>query len=153
MPRPFRLFDPARTSYKWWVALVVSVSGFLVTMSQIAVQIALPQIMTVYGLNLDQAQWIVTAYVIAGAILVPAVGWLGNRFGNRTFYMMSLIVFVSASALCAFSWSGSSLIAFRVLQGLGGGPISPMTMMFLSNTFPPEKRGMAMGLFGMKNKE
>ena len=150
MPSPLRLFDPERASYKWWVAFIVSVSGFLVSMSQVAVQIALPQIMTVYGLNLDQAQWIVTAYVIAGAILVPAVGWLGNRFaGTRTFYMFSLIVFVSASALCAFSWSGSSLIAFRVLQGLGAGPISPMTMMFLSNTFPPEKRGMAMGLFGM----
>ena len=144
-----RIFDPARGSYKWWVAFTVSLSGFLVTMSQIAVQIALPQIMTVYGLNLDQAQWIITAYVIAGAILVPAVGWLGNRLGNRTFYLLSFIVFVSASALCAFSWSGSSLIVFRVLQGLGGGPISPMTMMFLSNTFPPEKRGMAMGLFGM----
>ncbi len=144
-----RLFDPERASYKWWVAITVSISSFLVTMSQVAVQIALPQIMTVYGLNLDQAQWIVTAYVIAGAILVPAVGWLGNRFGNRTFYLLSLILFVGASALCAFSWSGSSLIAFRILQGLGGGPISPMTMMFLSNTFPPEKRGMAMGLFGM----
>jgi len=146
---PRRLFDPQRESYKWWVAFTVSLSGFLVTMSQVAVQIALPQIMTVYGLNLDQAQWIVTAYVIAGAILVPAVGWLGNRLGNRTLYLLSLIVFVSASALCAFAWSGSSLIAFRVLQGLGGGPISPMTMMFLNNTFPPEKRGMAMGLFGM----
>jgi DHA2 family multidrug resistance protein len=149
LPAPHRLFDPARASYKWWVALIVSVSGFLVTMSQVAVQIALPQIMTVYGLNLDQAQWIVIAYVIAGAILVPAVGWLGNRLGNRTFYMLSLMVFVGASALCAFSWRGSSLITFRILQGLGGGPIPPMTMMFLSNTFPPEKRGMAMGIFGM----
>ncbi|ETX07883.1 DHA2 family efflux MFS transporter permease subunit [Candidatus Entotheonella palauensis] len=149
MPSPLRLFDPERASYKWWVAFTVSLSSFLVTMSQVAVQIALPQIMTVYGLNLDQAQWIVTAYVIAGAILVPAVGWFGNRLGNRAFYLLSLIVFVASSALCAFSWSGPSLIAFRVLQGLGGGPISPMTMMFLSNTFPPEKRGMAMGLFGM----
>ena len=149
MPSSLRPFDPERASYKWWVAITVSISSFLVTMSQVAVQIALPQIMTVYGLNLDQAQWIVTAYVIAGAILVPAVGWLGNWLGNRTFYLLSLALFVSASALCAFSWSGTSLIAFRVLQGLGGGPIPPMTMMFLSNTFPPEKRGMAMGLFGM----
>ncbi len=146
---PLRLLDPQRASYKWWVAFTVSLSSFLVTMSQVAVQIALPQIMTVYGLNLDQAQWIVTAYVIAGALLVPAVGWLGNRLGNRTFYLLSLVIFVGASALCAFAWSGSSLIAFRILQGLGGGPIPPMTMMFLSNTFPPEKRGMAMGLFGM----
>jgi DHA2 family multidrug resistance protein len=131
------------------VAATVTLSGFLVTMSQTAVQVALPQIMTVFGLNLDQAQWIVTAYVIAGAVLVPAVGWLGNWLGNRTFYLLGLSVFVANSALCALSWSGASLITFRMLQGLGGGPIPPMTMMFLSNVFPPAQRGMAMGFFGM----
>jgi DHA2 family multidrug resistance protein len=148
-PRTGGLLDPTRPSHRWWVAAIVLVSGFLVSMSQTAVQVALPQIMTVFGLNLEQAQWIVTAYIIAGAVLVPAVGWLGNRLGNRTFYLLSLSIFVINSALCALSWSGPSLIAFRILQGLGGSPIPPMTMMFLSNVFPPDRRGMAMGLFGM----
>ncbi len=148
-PRTGGLLDPARPSHRWWVAVTVTLSGFLVTMSQTAVQVALPQIMTVFGLNLEQAQWIVTAYVIAGAVLVPAVGWLGNWLGNRTLYLLGLSIFVTNSALCAFSWSGSSLITFRILQGLGGGPIPPMTMMFLSKVFPPEQRGMAMGFFGM----
>lgn len=148
-PHTGGLLDPARSFHRWWVAATVTLSGFLVTMSQTAMQVALPQIMTVFGLDLDQAQWIVTAYVIAGAILVPAVGWLGNWLGNRTFYVLGLSLFVTNSALCALSWSGSSLIAFRILQGLGGGPIPPMTMMFLSNVFPPEQRGMAMGIFGM----
>ena len=112
-------------------------------------QVALPQIMTVFGLDLDQAQWIVTAYVIAGAMVVPAIGWLGNWLGNRTFYVLALSLFVTNSALCALAWSGPSLIAFRILQGLGGGPIAPMTMMFLSSVFPLEQRGMAMGLLGM----
>ena len=147
--RPGGLFDPARPSHRWWVAATVAVSGLLVGMNQTAMQIALPQIMTVFGLNLDQAQWLVIAYVIAGAMLVPAVGWLGNRLGNRTFYLLSLSVFVVGSALCALAWSGPSLITCRVLQGLGGGPIAPMTMMFLSNVFPPAQRGRAMGLFGM----
>src|SRR5713101_263650 len=106
------LLDPARPSHKWWVAATVSLSGFLVTMSQSAVQIALPQIMTIFGLDLEHAQWIVTAYTIAGALVVPAVGWLGHRLGNRTLYLLSLLVFVTTSALCAFSWSGASLIAF-----------------------------------------
>ncbi|MGH8063932.1 MAG: DHA2 family efflux MFS transporter permease subunit [Candidatus Entotheonellia bacterium] len=143
------LIDPVKPSHRWWVAATVMLSGFLVPMSQTAMQVALPQIMTVFGLDLDQAQWIVTAYVIAGAMLVPAVGWLGNWLGNRTFYVLCLSLFVVNSALCALSWSGSSLIAFRILQGLGGGPIPPMTMLFLSNVFPPAQRGMAMGLFGM----
>jgi DHA2 family multidrug resistance protein len=143
------LLDQGRSTHRWWVAATVMLSSFLVPMSQSAMQVALPQVMTVFGLDLDQAQWIVTAYVIAGALVVPAVGWLGNWLGNRTFYVLCLSLFVTNSALCALSWSGSSLIAFRILQGLGGGPISPMTMMFLSNVFPPEQRGLAMGLFGM----
>src|SRR5712691_4670126 len=118
-PRTGGLLDPARPSHRWWVAATVTLSGFLVTMSQTAVQVALPQIMTVFGLNLEQAQWIVTAYVIAGAVLVPAVGWLGNWLGNRTFYVLGLSVFVAKSARFAVAWSGRSPIAFRVLQGLG----------------------------------
>lgn len=143
------LFDPSRPSHKWLVAATVSISGFLVTMSQVAVQVALPQIMTVFGLNLARAQWIMTAYVIAGALLVPAVGWLGQRLGNRTLYLCSLFAFLATSACCAFAWSGDSLITFRIMQGLGGGPIPPMTMTFLSSVFPPHQRGRAMGLFGL----
>jgi MFS transporter, DHA2 family, multidrug resistance protein len=143
------ILDPGSPSYRWWIAATVMLSSFLVPMSQSAMQVALPQMMTVFGLDLDQAQWIVTAYIIAGAMVVPAIGWLGNRLGNRTFYVLALGLFVTNSALCTFAWSGSSLIAFRILQGLGGGPIPPMTMMFLSTVFPPEQRGLAMGLFGM----
>src|SRR5262245_38060104 len=148
-PRTGGLLDPARPSHRWLVASTVMVSGFLVSMSQTAVQVSLPQIMTVCGLDLDHAQWIVTAYWIAGAVLVPAVGWLGNWLGNRTFYVLSLSFFLTNSALCAVSWSGPSLITFRILQGLGGSPIQPMTMMFMSSVFPPAQRGLAMGLFGM----
>ena len=143
------LFDPAHPSHRRWVAATVAVSGLLVSMNQTAMQIALPQIMTVFGLNLDQAQWLVIAYVIAGAMVVPAVGWLGNRLGNRTLYLLALAVFVTGSALCALAWSGPALLTFRILQGLGGGPIPPMTMLFLSSVFPPAQRGRAMGLFGM----
>ena len=143
------LFDPTRPSHRWFVAATVSMSGFLVSMSQVAVQVALPQIMTVFGLNLAQAQWIITAYVIAGALMVPTVGWLGQRFGNRTLYVCSLFAFIATSACCGFAWSGDSLITFRIMQGLGGGPIPPMTMAFLSSVFPPDQRGRAMGLFGM----
>ena len=148
-PHAGGILDPARPSHRWWVAATVMLSSFLVPMSQSAMQVALPQIMTVFGLDLDQAQWIVTAYVIAGAMVVPAIGWLGNWLGNRTFYVLALSFFVTNSALCAIAWSGPSLIAFRILQGLGGGPIAPMTMMFLSTVFPLEQRGLAMGLLGM----
>ncbi len=139
----------AHPHYKWWVAFTVTLGSFMVTLSQNAVQVALPPIMTTFGLNIDQAQWVIIGYMIAGALLVPAVGWLGNRVGNRNLYLLSLLTFLSGSTLCAFAWSGSSLIVFRVLQGLGGGPIIPMTVVLLAGAFPPEQRGIAVGIMGI----
>jgi DHA2 family multidrug resistance protein len=140
---------PETAAYKWWVAATVMLSAFLVVMNNATVNVALPPIMTAFGLNIDQVQWIVTAYMIAGAVMVPTVGWLGNVLGNRNLFLLSMLVFIAASALCGLAWSGSSLIVFRIIQGLGGGPITPMAMVFLNQTFPPHQRGLAMGLYGL----
>ncbi|ETW94540.1 MAG: hypothetical protein ETSY2_49625, partial [Candidatus Entotheonella gemina] len=72
-----------------------------------------------------------------------------NRLGNRNLYLVSLLTFLVGSTLCAFAWSSSSLIVFRVLQGLGGGPIMPMTVALLAGAFPPEQRGIAVGIMGI----
>jgi DHA2 family multidrug resistance protein len=124
-------------------------SAFLVVVNTSTVNVTLPPMMTAFGLNLDQAQWVITAYMIASAVLIPTVGWLGNWLGNRNLFLLSLLVFVGSSALCGLAWSGSTLILFRVLQGIGGGPIAPMVMVFLSAAFPEQQRGLAMGLYGM----
>lgn len=124
-------------------------SAFLVVVNTSTVNVTLPPMMTAFGLNLEQAQWVITAYMIASAVLIPTVGWLGNCLGNRNLLLLSLCVFVGSSALCGLSWSGSSLIVFRVLQGIGGGPITPMVMVYLSTAFPEQQRGLAMGLYGM----
>lgn len=137
-----------RAAYRWWVAATVMLSAFLVVASGATVNVALPSMMTTFGLNLDQVQWVMTAYMIAGAVLIPTVGWLGNRLGNRNLFLGSLVVFVGGSALCGLAWDGTSLIAFRVLQGIGGGPITPMAMVLLSDVFPERQRGLAMGLYG-----
>ena len=124
-------------------------SAFLVVVSGSAMNVALPPIMTTFGLNLDQAQWILTAYMIAGAVFIPTVGWLGNRLGNRNLFLLGLLIFVGSSMLCGIAWSGPTLIFFRVLQGIGSGPITPMAMVFLNEAFPTKQRGLAMGLYGM----
>lgn len=131
------------------MAATVTLSAFLVVMNNATTNVTLPMLMTAFGMNLDQAQWVITAYMISGATLVPAVGWLGNRLGNRNLFLFSLLIFVGSSALCGLAWSGPSLTFFRVLQGLGGGPIAPMAMVFLLNAFPAHQRGLAMGLYGM----
>jgi DHA2 family multidrug resistance protein len=143
------LISPATAAYKWWVTGTVMFSAFLTVMSGATVNVALPPMMTAFGLNLDEAQWIITAYMIAGAVLIPTVGWLGNWLGNRNLFLLSLLVFVGGSALCGLAWSGTALIFFRVLQGIGSGPITPMAMVLLSTAFPPQQRGLAMGLYGL----
>src|SRR5712691_10667954 len=80
VPAPPRILTiaPDSASYKWWVTATVMLSAFLVVVSGSAMNVALPPIMTTFGLNLDQAQWILTAYMIAGAVLITTVGWVGN---------------------------------------------------------------------------
>lgn len=137
------------TSYKWWIVLTVTLSSFLVNMSQFAVHVSVPSIMTTFAFNVDQAQWLLTGYAIAGAMLMPTLGWLGNRLGNGRLYLLCMLMFTTGASLCAFSWSGASLIVFRVLQGLGGGLILPMTMAIGAGAFPLEQRGIAVGVIGI----
>lgn len=118
-------------------------------MNNATINLALPPMMTAFGFNLDQVQWVITAYMIASAVMVPTVGWLGSLMGNRNLFLIGLVIFVVSSVLCGSAWSGNSLIFFRVLQGLGNGPISTMSMVFLTQVFPPQQRGLAMGLYGL----
>jgi EmrB/QacA subfamily drug resistance transporter len=127
----------------------VMLSAFLVVMNNATVNVILPPMMTAFGLNLDQVQWVVTGYIIAGAVMVPTVGWLGSVLGNRNLFLLGLLVFIGSSVLCGLAWSGNSILFFRVLQGLGGGPITPMAMVFLNQAFPARQRGLAMGLYGL----
>ena len=103
--------------------------------------------MTAFGLNIDQAQWLITAYMIASAVLIPTVGWLGSWLGNRN-------LFAQPAHLCRqFGPLRSGVEWFiahpvSVLQGLAA-PITPMVMVFLAAAFPEQQRGLAMGLYGM----
>jgi DHA2 family multidrug resistance protein len=127
----------------------VMLNAFMVIMNNATINLALPPMMTAFGFNLDQIQWVITAYMIASAVIVPTVGWLGSLLGNRNLFLCGLVIFVASSMLCGMAWSGNALIFFRVLQGLGSGPISPMSMVFLTQVFPPQQRGFAMGLYGL----
>ena len=138
---------PDSSSYKWWVAGTIMLNVFTVMMNTATASLALPSIMTSLSMSLDEAQWIMTAYMIASAVLIPTVGWLGNVLGNRNLLLLSLVVFIIGSVLCGMAWSGASLIAFRILQGMGGGPVMPMALTFVTQAFPPQRRGLAVGLY------
>jgi len=102
-----------------------------------------------FGVNINKIQWIITAYLLTMAIMMPSVGWLSHRIGNRRLFLVSLAIFTAASALCGTAWNEDALILFRVLQGTGAGLLMPIAMAIIFEAFPVEQRGMAMGIYGI----
>jgi EmrB/QacA subfamily drug resistance transporter len=134
-------------SSHWWPTCGVMLGALTVALNIGVLNVAVPSMMSSLSTDLDRIQWVQTAYQITQAVLMPAVGWLGSRLGTKRLFILSTLVFITGSALCGLAWDVHSLILFRVLQGVGGGPITPLGMSILYSTFPPEKRGLAMGLY------
>src|SRR5271163_145505 len=107
---------------------------------------ALPALARDFHASLDAAQWVTLSYLLSLAVAVPSSGWIGDRFGTRRTFLIALVLFTGASALCGLSGSLTELVIFRVLQGVGGGLIIPVGQAMLFRTFPPASRARATGL-------
>jgi EmrB/QacA subfamily drug resistance transporter len=130
--------------------LIIAIAGtFMVILDQTIMNTALPHIIAVFNETTDRAQLIVSAYLMATAITTPCAAFLAGRFGIKRVYIFSQAGFLLGSVLCGISWDANSLIFFRVIQGLAGGLLSPLSMTFLFLTVPPEDRGTAMAVFGI----
>ena len=144
---------PARRSggldYKWIMAMVVILGVFMSILDQTIVNIAIPSLQSAFGADIHSVQWVLTAYILAQGVATPTAAFFADRFGIKRFYIISLIAFTAGSALCGLAWSLPILITFRVLQGLGGAALFPLSITLLFREFPPQERGMAMGLFGV----
>lgn len=140
--------ERAEERYRWVALSVVLIGTLMVVLDTTIVNVALPQIRDGIGAG-DGIEWVVTAYLLAVAVSQPATGWLADRFGRKTVYMVSLGCFTLASLACAVAPSLGALIGFRVLQGLGGGAMIPVGMAIIFEIFPPERRGQAMGVWGV----
>lgn len=133
-----------------WLALGVVVIGtFMSILDSSIVNIALPKMMAVFGMSLDNAKWILTAYTLTLGAIIPLTGYLQDIFGAKRIYIFALAMFTLGSLLCGFAWSGSTMIGFRVLQALGGGMIMPVGMSIIYQIFPREKIGLALGFWGI----
>ena len=97
----------------------------------------------------DEATWVLTSYLVANAIVIPISGWLSDTIGRKRYYMLSVALFTAASACCGLAPSLALLIGARILQGIAGGGLQPVTQAMLIDTFPPQKRGQAMAVFGV----
>ena len=134
----------------WMLPVMVCLIGtFLSILSSSIINVATASIMAVFGTDTQGVQWVSTAYSLAMAMIIPMSGWLGDKLGLRRLYLISLIVFVAGSTLCAFSWSLESLIAARVIQAAGGGILSPVVMAMIYRLVPRKQIGTAMGIMGM----
>jgi DHA2 family multidrug resistance protein len=134
---------------KWSVLIVVILSSFMAILDNTIVNVALPKIMANFGTTVDQIEWVVTGFMIAFAISMPATSWLKEVFGLKKVFIASLATFVFGSALCGAAWGKDSLIAFRVIQAIGGGAMMPTGLTLVSEAFPPYERGTAMGIWSI----
>jgi DHA2 family multidrug resistance protein len=136
-------------TYKWWVLGNIMISTFMVVLDSTIVNTALPKIMASFGISVDIAQWILTAYMLAFAVMLPCSGWFADRFGYKRAYAAGLVIFSLFSLLCGISWNENSLIIMRIGQGLGGGFLQPIGMAIIMREFPADKRGLAMGFWSI----
>lgn len=122
---------------------------FMEVLDTTIVNVALPHIAGNLSAGIDESTWVLTSYLVANAIVLPMTGWLARTFGRKRFLICCIILFTLASALCGMATSLPMLIAARILQGAGGGALQPISQAILLESFPPQKRGVAMSVFGM----
>ncbi|WJH34827.1 DHA2 family efflux MFS transporter permease subunit [Paenibacillus sp. CC-CFT747] len=138
-------------SIKTIIAPLVSiiVGMFMVILDGTAMNVALPGLVKDLNSPLSTLSWSVTGYALAQAAVIPLAGWLSERFGAKQVFLFSIIMFTIGSGLCALAGTAEQLIAFRVLQGLGGGMVAPIAMAFTYRLSPPGKVGTIMGMIGI----
>ena len=133
----------------WVIAITVTLATFMEVLDTSIANVALPHIAGGLGASEDEATWVLTSYLVANAVILPASAYLTTFLGRKRFYMICVVLFGISSALCGLAPSLGLLIFFRVLQGAGGGGLAPSEQAILADTFPPEKRGQAFALYGL----
>jgi EmrB/QacA subfamily drug resistance transporter len=132
----------------WAVLIVVSLGFFMTLLDLTIVNIAIPNLITKLHASLDDVLWVINAYALVLAVLVITAGRLGDLIGPRIMFTSGIAVFTAASAACGLAPSPGWLIGFRAVQGLGAAMLMPQTLTIITNTFPPERRGAAFGVWG-----
>src|SRR5579872_6356326 len=146
MPNPFRHREQAPVGL---ITITVMLGLIMAIIDTTIVNVAINTIGGNLGATVDEVAWVATGYILANVVIMPLNGWLTALLGRKMFYATSLAVFTVASFLCGTAHSIWLLVFYRVLQGLGGGALQPTAQAIMFETYPPEKRGAAMAIFGM----
>jgi EmrB/QacA subfamily drug resistance transporter len=129
--------------------LVLLAGMFMSVLDTSIVNVAIPEMQSVFGVTADDIEWVATSYTLVLGVVVPASSWLGNRFGMTRLYNLALLTFAAGSVLCGVAWDLESMIAFRVLQAIPGGVLPVVTLSMIYQIVPREKIGSAMGIYGL----
>ncbi len=140
-----RLYTSANR--RWWTLAAVAVGLFMIMLDNTVVNVALPSIQRDLGVGISELQWIVTGYALSFAALMLTGGKLADLLGRRRVFVLGIVVFTIASLFCGLADSGESLIAWRIVQGVGAALMNPATLAIISAAFPPHQRGMAIGIW------
>ncbi len=135
--------------YQWMALAVIVIGTFMVILDSSIVNVAIPKMMSVFGISVSESKWIITSYSLTMGAMIPLTGYMGHRFGNKNVYLGSMLAFTVGSFLCGFAWNNEAMIGARILQAIGGGMMSPVSMAIIYDIFPREKRGMALGFWGI----
>lgn len=134
---------------KWIIALTVMLPTLIEIVDTSVVNVALDHIRGSLSAGIDESTWTITSYLVSNAIIIPMTGWLSRMFGRKRYLIFSITLFTVSSFLCGSAWNLQSLVFFRILQGIGGGALQPISQSILLETFPPRQHGMAMAIFGI----
>lgn len=137
-----------RTS-KWIVAVTVMLPTLIEIVDVSVANVSLDHIRGSLSAGIDEAAWVLTSYLVSNAIIIPMTGWFARTFGRKRYLLFSILLFTASSFLCGSSTSLGMLVFFRVLQGIGGGALQPISQAILLETFPPREHGIAMAIFGV----
>ena len=137
---------PAR---KWAITFTVMVVAFMQILDTSVTNVILPHLQGSLSAGLDEVSWVITSYLAANAVIIPATGWLTGLFGRKRFFLICATVFVASSFVSGAAPDLTTLIVARILQGLGGGPIIPISQAILWEIFPFHQRGLAMAVWGV----
>ncbi len=142
-------FHHEHPSYRWWVLGNVLISTFMAVIESTVVNTALPKMQASFGTSLDIIEWVLTAFNLTFAVVLPLSGWLADKIGYKRIFFLALALFTTGSFLCSLAWNEGILIVFRVIQSAGGGMLQPVGMAIVLREFPPKERGTALGFYGI----
>ncbi len=149
LPAPRARSDEEIYRARYLIAFAVILASVLELVDTSIVNVAIPHMMGNLGATLEEIAWVSTGYIVANVIVLPLTSWLADRFGRRNYYTGSIILFTAASFFCGAARSLESLVAWRIIQGIGGGALISTAQAILFDVFPLRERGTATALFGM----